>query len=172
MKAPFFALSCILLGTVACTAPQGKKLAAGKGGLAPVAAGPTTAPAKAVTVTDQNTKGEIVSISRDGAVTVILEGSDKGGYGWHLSEIPDPTVLKKVSQNYLPPTSAQDKGHEKIVFQAVGPGDVDVKFWFGSTAPSAIANTPKFDFIASVSDQVQPEKPEKKAKKPGKKSAQ
>ena len=124
MKASLIAFGCILLGAVACTAPQGKKLAANGTGLAPVATGPSGPLTKAAKLSLPQ-KGEMVNIAKDGTVTVTLDSSEKDGYMWRLSEIPDPTVLKLVSHDYVPPTSGEGEGQEKWVFQAVGPGDVE-----------------------------------------------
>ncbi|HSI14798.1 MAG TPA: protease inhibitor I42 family protein, partial [Chthoniobacter sp.] len=94
-------------------------------------------------------------------VTVTLEAAQADGYSWRLAEIPDPTVLKLASQDYTPPASGTGRGEEKWVFQAVGPGDVNVKLWYGNMRESGLTGNPSFDFIASVSDQTQPS--EKKA---------
>jgi len=160
MKASLFAVSCILLGVAACSAPQGKKLGANTNGLAPVAAGPTTT---ATTLTiSQN--GEAVSMPKDGTVTVTLDSAQQDGYMWRLAEIPDPSVLKVATQDYIAPSSGVGRGQEKWVFQAIGPGDVDVKMWYGSTREGSLTTNPTFNFIASVSDQIKPEKKPKSTK--------
>jgi predicted secreted protein len=154
MKASFIALSCIVLGVAAC-APQGKKLSANSTGLAPVASGPTTPATKAAVVSEAQ-KGQTIGIYKDGTLTVTLEAAQQNGYAWRLSEIPDPTVLKLVSKNYAAPASGQGRGEEKWVFQAVGPGDVDVKMWYGNLRETALTGNSNFDFVASVSDQPEP----------------
>jgi predicted secreted protein len=131
----------------ACSAPQGKRLAANPG-LVPIAAGP---PLKIANVTWQN-RGEVVSLARGGTVTALLESNPKDGYSWKLSEIPDPTVLKLVSKEYVPPASPGEHEKEKWVFQSTGAGDVDVKLWYGNPRPSEPLYTPTYDFIASVED--------------------
>jgi len=167
MKASLIALGCILLGAVAC-APQGKKLTANSTGLAPVASGPTS-PATAAAMVSERQKGEVVGILKNGTVTVTLDAAPSDGYSWRLSEIPDPTVLKMVKKDFVPPTTAGGRGQETWVFQAVGPGDVDVKMWYGNLREAPVAGTnPNFDFIASVSDEVKA--PEKKTKKSVKKA--
>jgi len=166
MKASLIAFSFILIGAVACTAPQGKKISANGSntGLAAVAEGPgdatteTSVPAAHDAVVTEAQKGSTVSVANQGTVTVTLEAARADGYHWRLAEIPDSSVLKLVSQDYTPPASGQGRGEEKWVFQAVGPGDVNVKMWYGSTRESALGGNPGFDFVASVSDQAKTEK--------------
>lgn len=164
MKASLIAFSCILIGAVACTAPLGKKLSAnGSSGLAPVAEGPdgsanTSLSATPEAVVTEAQKGKTVSVYNHGTVTVTLDAAQADGYTWRLAETPDPTVLKLVSQDYTPPAGGQGRGEEKWVFQAVGPGEVNVKMWYGSTRESALGGNPGFDFVTSVSDQAKPEK--------------
>jgi predicted secreted protein len=156
MKASFIALSCIVLEVAAC-APQGKKLFSTNTGLAPVASGPTS-PATKEAVVSEAQKGQVVSIYKDGTLTLTLEAAQQDGYSWRLSEIPDPTVLKMVSRDFTPPADGHGRGEEKWVFQAVGPGDVDVKMWYGNLRETPLTRDPNFDFIASVSDQPEPPK--------------
>jgi predicted secreted protein len=169
MKAPLIAVTCILLGAAACTAPQGKKLSANGKGLAPVAAGPTGPITQASTLTSSQT-GETVSMPRDGTVTITLDSAQRDGYMWRLSEVPDPTVLKLVSQNFTPPATSEGHGQETWIFKATGPGDVDVKMWYGNLRTAPLTGNPTFDFVASVADQLIPQKTDKKAKKTTKKS--
>jgi predicted secreted protein len=164
MKTRLIACGCILLGVVACTAPQGKKLAMNGTGIAPIGTGPAGPMTKAATLSFSQ-KGEMVNLAKDGTITVTLDSSHKDGYMWRMSEIPDPTVLKVVSQNYIPPAVGEGKGQEKWVFQAVGAGDVDVKMWYGDLRETPLAGNPRFDFVAAVSDQTVPEKTTKKAPK-------
>lgn len=160
MKLSLVAFSCILLGAVAC-APQGKKLSANGTGLTPVAEGPggegaAEVPAtKAAEVTAAQ-QGRTVGIYNQGTLTVSLDADQQDGYAWRLSEIPDPTVLKLVSQDFVPPPSGTGRGQEKLVFQAVGPGDVDVKMWYGNLRTTPMSGNPKFGFIASVTDATGP----------------
>ena len=164
MKASLIPFVCILLGTVACTAPQGKKLAMNGTDLAPIATGPAGPITKAAKLS-LTEKGEMVNLTKDGTITVTLDSSQKDGYMWRLSEIPDPTVLKVVLQDYVPPASGQGQGQEKWVFQAVGPGDVDVKMWYGNLREAPLTGNPTYDFVAAVSDKTAPEKTTKKSPK-------
>jgi predicted secreted protein len=174
MKASLIALVCILIGAVACTAPQGKKLsanspakkpAANGTGLAPVAEGPgdstatePSAPATQDAVITEADKGKTVSVANQGKITVTLDAAQGAGYSWRLAEVPDPSVLKLVSQDYTPPANGQGRGAAKWVFQAVGPGDVKVKMWYGNLRQSSLGGNPGFEFVASVSDQGKAEK--------------
>jgi predicted secreted protein len=179
MKASLIAFGCILIGAVACTAPQGKKLSANGGGagLPAVAEGPggsatePSIPATHEAAVSEHEKGKTIGVYNQGTITVTLEAAQASGYSWRLAEIPDPTVLKLVSQDYTPPASGEGRGEEKWVFQAVGPGDVNVKMWYGNTRESALSGNPGFDFVASVSDQTKHEKKTTTtAKKPIKKA--
>ena len=173
MKASLIAFGCILIGAAACTAPQGKKLSAnGSGaGLPAVAEGPggsatqPSVPATREAVVTQHDMGKTVGVYNQGTVTVTLEAAQAYGYSWRLSEIPDETVLKLASQDYTPPASGTGRGEEKWVFQAVGPGEVAVKMWYGNTLKSSLSGNPTFDFIASVSDKTQPSEKKTQAKK-------
>jgi predicted secreted protein len=181
MKASLIAFSCILIGAVACTAPQGKKISANgatngaangatkgtatgaTGGLAAVAEGPgdestteTSPPAAQEAAVTEADKGKTVSVANQGKLTVTLDAAQSAGYSWRLAETPDPTVLKLVSEDYLPPTSGAGRGQKKWVFQAVGPGDVKVKMWYGNLRESSLGGRPSFDFVASVSGQGKP----------------
>jgi predicted secreted protein len=114
----------------------------------------------------------MVSVYNQGSVTVTLASAQQDGYSWRLAEIPDPTVLKLVSQDFIPPASGVGRGEEKWVFQAVGPGDVDVKMWYGNLREAPVTGNPNFNFIASVSNgsgpvkKVRSEIKTKKEKKP------
>lgn len=156
MKASFIALSCIVFGIAAC-APQGKKLSANPTGLAPVASGPSS-PATSAAMVSESQKGQTVGIYNNGTLTVTLEAAQQDGYSWRLSETPDPTVLKLVSRDFTPPAEGHGRGQEKWVFQATGPGDVDVKMWYGNLRETSLTGAPTFDFIASVTDQPEPPK--------------
>ena len=96
------ASTCILLGFAACSAPQGKKLASAEGTLPPIATGPIGPAAKSAVLTGARS-GQVVNLVQGGTVKLTLDSDGKDGYAWRLSEIPDPTVLKVVSQQYIPP---------------------------------------------------------------------
>ena len=164
MKTSLIAFGCVLLGFSACTAPQGKKLASTNGGLPPVATGPIGPATKSAVLTGARA-GELVSLLPGGTVTVTLDADDKDGYSWRLAEIPDPTVLKLVSQEFIPSASPTGRGQEKLVFQSTGLGDVDVRMWYGNLQTSPLSGNPTFDFITSVSAEAKKTKSTKKTKK-------
>jgi len=162
MKSSLIVFGCIAMGLAACSAPQGKKLAS-TNGLAPVATGPLSPATKSATLTGAQT-GQMVSLLPGGTVTVTLDADDKDGYSWRLTEIPDPTVLKMVSQEYIPPATPEGRGQEKWTFQSTGLGDVDVRMWYGNLQTSPLSGNQTFDFITSVSNET-PKAPAKHPKK-------
>jgi predicted secreted protein len=171
----------ILLGVflcfAACSAPQGKKIGSNTGTgatLPPVATGPNSGSQAAPVMPSMptTTTSPVISYAdRDGVVglhtaktlTVKLPALQRDGYEWRLGEIPDPTVLKLVSSEYTPGESPAKAGEQTLVFEAVGPGDVDVKMWYGTLWASRSESTRTFDFIASVTPE--PEKVAKKSRK-------
>lgn len=157
----------ILLGLfvclTACSAPQGEKLTT-TGGLAPVASGP---PTKAATLTYAN-RGEIVSLRPSALVTVKLPSSNRDGYEWRFDEVPDPSVLKLVSKETVPSGNLAKPGEQTLTFEAVGPGDVAVKLWYGTLWASPMNSAQPYDFIVSVS--AEEPKPAKKSGKRAKRS--
>jgi len=165
MKASLIVFGCVLLGVSACTAPQGKKLAATNGGLPPVATGPIGPATKSAVLSGAHS-GEMVNLLPGGTVTVMLDADDKDGYSWRLAEIPDPTVLKLVSQEFFPSTTPEGRGQEKLIFQSTGLGDVDVRMWYGNLRTSPLSGNPTFDFVTAVSEEAKKTKSTEKAKKP------
>jgi predicted secreted protein len=161
MKAPMLAFGCFVLAAAACSAPHGKKIGANSAVPAPVGSGPMTEKSNLT----ESDNGQVVSVPRDGTVTITLSAADQDGYTWRLAEIPDDTVLKLVSQDYTPPTNNVGRGEEKWVFQATGPGEVPVKMWYGNTRVGTLSGNPTFDFTAAVSDEAKanPAKKEKAA---------
>ncbi len=153
----------LLLPFAACTAPQGTKLAS-TDGLVPVASGP---PTKEATLTYRN-RGELVSLYPNSTVTLKLPSYNRDGYEWRFAEIPDPSVLKVVAEEFTPSGDMTKPGEQTLVFQAVGPGDVDVKMWYGTLWASPMDSAKPYDFVASVS--AEEPKPAKKSKKRSKRS--
>jgi predicted secreted protein len=153
----------ILLVLAGCSAPQGTKLAA-TSDLPPVATGPLTQAAK---LTYAN-RGELVNLYANSTITVTLPSHNRDGYEWRFDEIPDPTVLKLVSKEYTPGSDLRTPGEQTLVFQTVGPGDVNVKLWYGTLWASRMEAAQPYAFLASVSDTTP--KPAKKSKKRAKKS--
>lgn len=139
---------CIVGASLAaCTAPQGKRLS-DNSALPAVASGPAT---KAATLRwPSSIPDEMVNLKHSGTVTVILDSIKASGNEWRLSEIPDPTVLKVASHEYIPSESTSPKGAEKWVFQAVGPGEVKVNMWYGKVGPAPLESTPTYHFLVAV----------------------
>jgi predicted secreted protein len=138
---------CVLaVSLTAClnSPPLGKKVA-GSTALPAIASGPAT---KAASLTWIN-KGEMINLKRNGTITVTLDSIAASGNAWHLSQIPDPTVLKVASNEYIP-DSASPQGSEKWVFQAVGPGDVEVNMWYGKVGPAPLDSELTYKFIVSA----------------------
>jgi predicted secreted protein len=129
----------------ACSTPVGKKIA-GNTALPAVAAGPST---KAASLTWIN-KGELINLKRNGTVTVVLDSIQASGNEWRLSQIPDPTVLKVASHQYIPSGDSSPQGSEKWIFQAVGAGDVQVTMWYGKIGPAPLDSALSFDFTVSA----------------------
>ena len=145
---PFVLLALTLS---ACSAPQGKKYAATNRELPPIA---LPEPVKKAELYDSQS-GNIVALKPDGTLTIWLSSVQKSGFGWRLAEIPDATVLKLVSSEYLPAT-ATSAGQEKWVFQAVGEGDVDVRLWYTSPRREQFGTAPVFKCVVSVASGLAP----------------
>jgi hypothetical protein len=140
----------ILLGMLvclaACTAPQGKKIGMNDGSLAPVATGPTE---KLSTVTYED-REKTIGLAPSKTFTVKLPAMNREGSEWRLSEIPDPSVLKLVSNDYTPNQDPFKPGEQTMVFEGTGVGEVDVKMWYGTLWASPMDSIHTFNFIASV----------------------
>ena len=144
-------LTLLAVTLAACSAPQGKKYAATNRELPPIA---LPAPVKAAELYESQ-QGNIVALKPGGTLTVWLSSIQKSGYGWRLAEIPDATVLKLVSSEYLP-GSAASAGQEKWVFEAVGGGDVDLRLWYTSPRREQCGSAPVFKCVVSVADGLAP----------------
>ena len=145
---PFTLLALTL---AACSAPQGKKYSATNRELPPIA---LPEPVRKAELYDSQS-GNIVALKPDGTLTIWLSSNRQSGYAWRLAEVPDATVLKLVSSEYLAPT-ATSAGQEKWVFQAVGEGDVDVRLWYTSPRREQFGSAPVFKCIVSVTDGLAP----------------
>ena len=141
---PFTLLALTL---AACSAPQGKKYAATNRELPPIALPPPESKAEIF----ESQQGKIVVLNPDGTLTVWLGSNPRSGYSWRLAEIPDPTVLKLISKEYVP-ASKSNVGQEKWVFQAVGGGDVDLRLWYTSPRREQFGSAPVFKCVVSVGD--------------------
>ena len=145
---PFALLALTLAG---CSAPQGKKYSATNRELPPIA---LPSPVQKAELYDSQS-GNIVALKPDGTLTIWLSSNQKSGFSWRLAEIPDGTVLKLVSSEYLPAT-ATSAGQEKWVFQAVGEGDVDVRLWYTSPRPEQFGSAPVFKCVVAVTSGLAP----------------
>ena len=136
--------ACILAASLAgCATPQGQKLSSNSA-LPPVASGPSVKFAN-LTWAD---KGQMIGLKHNGTVTVTLDSIKESGNEWRLSQVPDPSVLRLASHEYIPGGTPQ--GTERWVFQAVGPGDVQVSMWYGKVGPAPLDSTLNYKFTASV----------------------
>jgi predicted secreted protein len=160
----------MLVCLTACTAPQGKKVAMNDG-LPPVATGPSSqvtpmAPASTITQTSTVTyenRDTTVGLHPAKRITVTLPSYNRNGYEWRLSEIPDPSVLKLISQERTPGPTIAQPGEQTMVFEAVGTGMVPVKMWYGTLWASRMEENRPFEFVASVTPE--PPAPAKKKSK-------
>lgn len=148
----------ILLCLAGCSAPQGTKLASADT-LPPVASGP---PSMTAGLTYSN-RGELVNLYANSTLTVTLPSHQRDGFEWRFTEVPDPTVLQLVSKEFTPGPDRRTPGAQKMVFRAVGPGDVNVKMWYGTLWASPMDSAQSYDFVAAVSPEAA--KPVKKSKK-------
>ena len=139
---------CVLAASLtAClnSPPVGKKVAS-NAALPAIASGPAT---KAANLMWEN-KGEFINLKRSGTVTVTLDSIPASGNSWHFSQIPDPTVLKVASQEFIPSGGGTPQGSEKFVFQSVGPGDIEVNMWYGKIGPAPLDSALTYKFTVSA----------------------
>ena len=138
-------LTLLAFALASCSAPQGKKYADTHRELPPIALPPPVAKAEIY----ESQQNNIVALKPRGKLTVWLSSVQKSGFNWRLAEIPDPTVLKRVSNEYLPGTTTS-AGQEKWVFEAVGDGDVDLRLWYTSPRREQFGSAPVFKCVVSV----------------------
>jgi predicted secreted protein len=163
----------MLVCLTACTAPQGKKVAMNEG-LPPVATGPSSevtpmvpsSPVTQVSTVTYDNRDSTIGLHPARTITVTLPSYNRNGYEWRLSEIPDPSVLKMVSNDRTPGPTLAQPGEQTMVFEATGTGMVPVKMWYGTLWASRMEENRPFEFIASVT----PEPPKPAAKKKSTKS--
>jgi predicted secreted protein len=157
------ALAVCAVALAACQAPQAKKYSDTKRELPAVA----LAPAVEHAVIYEAERGSLVAVKPGGTVTVYLSANSKSDSKWRLSFIPDPTVLKLVSQEFVP-TEGSFRGEEKWVFEAVGEGEIDLRLWYTSPRREAFGSAPVFACIVAVGDDLAPVAagPDSKAVKP------
>jgi predicted secreted protein len=139
---------CVLAASLtAClnSPPVGKKVAA-NAALPAIASGPATKAANLMWVN----KGEFVNLKPNGTVTLTLDSIPASGESWHFSQIPDPSVLKIASHEFIGSGSASPQGSEKWVFQAVGTGDVEVNMWYGKVGPAPLDSELTYKFTVAA----------------------
>lgn len=136
---------------VACQAPQGKKYSDTKRELPAIALPPTLENA----VVYEIEKGTIVAVKPGGTLTVFLSANAQSDSRWRLSEIPDPTVLRLVSHEFVP-QAGSSRGEEKWVFHAVGAGEIDLRLWYTGPQRQRFGSAPVFRCIVAVADDLAP----------------
>lgn len=138
-------ITLLALSLAACSVPQGKKYSATNRELPAIALPP---PESRVEIFESQ-RGTIVSLKGDGILTLWLSSKPASGYSWRLSELPDPTVLRLVSKEFVPP-SETNVGQEKWVFQAVGDGEIDLRLWYTGARRDQFGSAPVFKCLVSV----------------------
>ena len=158
------------LCVAACSAPQGKKIGMNGGtgtALPDVATGPTgpaTGPTLKVSTIGWKDRQSTVEIGLGKTLTVALPSYGREEFAWRFSEIPDPTVLKMVSKEFTPSAEPHKAGEQTMVFEGTGPGEVELKMWYGSLWATPMDSTRMYTVaISVVPEPVQPS-PSKKGK--------
>ncbi len=144
MKNSLTFVVCVV-ALAACQAPQAKKYADTKRELPAIALPPPVENA----VIYESERDSIVGVKPGGTVTVFLSANAKSANKWRLSFIPDPTVLKLISQEFIP-VEGSHRGEEKWVFQAVGEGEIDLRLWYTSPQRQRFGAAPVFACIVAV----------------------
>lgn len=152
----------LLMALASCSAPRGKTYAA-MGRPEPIATGDLPPQSHAELFESQ--QGQTVLLSPTGELTVWLSSKPGSGYSWRLAEIPDPSVLQFVSQEYVPPAKS-NIGQEKWVFQATGGGTVDLRLWYTSPRRERFGSAPVFKCTVSVEAPSVAQGPDYKAYRP------
>jgi predicted secreted protein len=145
------ALTVCAVALAACQAPQAKKYSDTKRELPAIAMPPAVDHA----VIYEVERGSLVAVKPGGTITVYLSANSKSDSKWRLSYIPDPTVLKLVSQEFVPMEGSY-RGEEKWVFEAVGEGEIDLRLWYPSPRREAFGSTPVFSCVVAVGDELSP----------------
>lgn len=155
----------LCVGTLAaCSAPQGKKYSASKRELPAIA----MPPAQQHAVVHGSEGKSIVAVKAGGTLTVFLSANSKSDSHWRLSQIPDPTVLRLVSSEFIP-AAGSDRGEEKWIFKAVAEGEIDLRLWYTSPRREQFGSAPVFACLVAVGEDLAPvasgpAKPRDKAK--------
>jgi len=74
--------------------------------------------------------GQTLVLKQEQVFQVTLAANHTTGYKWMLAKVPDPKVVKLVTNNYVPDSAEGPDGklrmgvggHEVWTFQAMGPG--------------------------------------------------
>ena len=138
-------ITFLALSMAACSVPQGKKYSETRRELPAIALPPPESKIELF----ESQRGTIVSLKGDGILTLWLSSKPASGYSWRLAEIPDPTVLRLVSKEFVPP-SETNVGQEKWVFQAGGDGEIDLRLWYTGTRRDQFGSAPVFQCLVSV----------------------
>lgn len=94
-------------------------------GLLLMSGGPLPARAEAVQLTEAN-NNQTVTVDQGKTLDLFLPSNPTTGYDWSIAGSPDPNVLVKISDEYIPNTTTSQAigsgGNEHWVFQAAGSG--------------------------------------------------
>jgi len=175
MKKMIFLGMCVCLA--ACSAPQGKKFAVTSPGVSPGSSGSpavrppglppdiAVGPAEKMSTIGWADRGQTIALGLGKTLTVKLPSAGRNGYAWRFSEIPDPTVLKRVtndSNEFIPNADPMKAGEQNLVFEGTGEGEVELKMWYGTLWASPMEEARIYTVAVAVSPE--PAKPSKKGK--------
>ncbi len=147
----FFVLTFCAGALAACSAPQGKKYSETKRELPAIA----LPPAEKHPVVHGSDGTSIVAVQPGGTLTLFLSANRKSNYRWRLSQMPDPTVLQLVTNEFVPAAESA-RGEEKWVFKAVGEGEIDLRLWYTSQRREQFGSAPVFACVVAVVEKPVP----------------
>ncbi len=143
-------------------------MAAGPNGLPPVATGPAglapvaTGPTENLSTIGLANRGTTVALGVGKTLTVTLPSAGRDEFEWRFSEIPDPTVLKMVSKEFTPNAEPRKAGEQTMVFEGTGPGEIELKMWYGTLWATPMDSAVVYTVAVSVVPE--PAQPSKKGK--------
>ena len=121
--------------------------------------GSTTTTTEATVTTSADDGGEVVTepgpvtVGVGEQVTLELRSNPTTGYSWELTAAPDTSVVRVVSDEYVPPAEQIPGagGSQRIVVEGVSPGTATLDFgylrpWESGTPP---AETASFQFTVT-----------------------